>query len=395
MHPGDFVHDRGVFGVPCRKNLVGLIDPGHRQTRRNADDLEAVHLAEFRGLCRGRASHAAHAGIKGDEVLDRNRSEDPALLLQADAFFELEGRLQFRRPSTVGHDATLQLVYRPHRIVRDEVIDIPREQPVSVKGVVNRAKQRLLIGVIEVAAVEGGLHLRGALRRELHGSAVLLDREIDPHGERTHEPVRTRREGDRIGRAAGNHERNARFVDEDRIDFVDDRRCKRTVHELGGVQRQTVAKVVEANFGGRGICHVRSVRRPPFVGGHRPVNGRDRQPHPVIDDPHPLGVAAGQIVVGGQHVHALAGTRVPGDRRHRRERLPFARRHLDDVAFGKRDGGANLDVEHGEPEHPGRDDRGCRDDFGKRDGTAALLFQFVRRSAARASRASSRLCPER
>ncbi len=47
---------------------------------------------------------------------------------------------------------------------------------------------------------------------------------------------------------------------------------------------------------------------------------------------HPLGVTLTQVVVHGDHVHALAGERVQEDRKRRDEGLAFTGRHLGDAS---------------------------------------------------------------
>ena len=46
----------------------------------------------------------------------------------------------------------------------------------------------------------------------------------------------------------GNDQRRARFVDEDRVDFVDDGECQLALHAVFEAEREVVAQVVEAEF---------------------------------------------------------------------------------------------------------------------------------------------------
>ena len=60
---------------------------------------------------------------------------------------------------------------------------------------------------------------------------------------------------------------------------------------------------------------------------------------------HPLGVALGQVVVGRDDVHALAGQRVEVSREDAGQRLALAGPHLGDVAEVQRRAAHDLDVE--------------------------------------------------
>ena len=76
-----------------------------------------------------------------------------------------------------------------------------------------------------------------------------------------------------------------------------------------------------------------------------------RQAEEVVDPAHPFGVAAGQVVVDGDDMHALAGERVQvgGERRH--QRLALAGPHLGDAAFVQHHAADQLDVEVALAEH--------------------------------------------
>ena len=64
-----------------------------------------------------------------------------------------------------------------------------------------------------------------------------------------------------------------------------------------------------------------------------------------VDLAHPLGVAAGEVVVDGDDVDALAGERVEIDRQRRDQRLAFAGLHLGDGAFVQHHAADELHVE--------------------------------------------------
>ena len=71
----------------------------------------------------------------------------------------------------------------------------------------------------------------------------------------------------------------------------------------------------------------------------------DGQSEEIIDLAHPFAVAAGQIVVDGDDVDALAGQRVEIDRERCHQRLAFAGLHLGDIALMQHHAADQLDVE--------------------------------------------------
>ena len=138
----------------------------------------------------------------------------------------------------------------------------------------------------------------------------------------------------RIGRGTGNDQRGAGFVDEDRVHFVDDRVVPAALHHfLGAVGHAHVAQVVEAELGVGAIGDVARVLGAAFVGAHRILDAADGEAEVLVDDAHPGGVAAGEVVVDGHDVDALAGQGVEIDRHGRHERFALARGHFGDLAL--------------------------------------------------------------
>ena len=84
------------------------------------------------------------------------------------------------------------------------------------------------------------------------------------------------------------------------------------------------------------------------------LNAADRQSEHTINRAHPLGVAAGQIVVERQDVRAAIGEGIERRRHHRRERLSFSRQHLDDMPVVERERRDDLFVEGTLAEHAAR-----------------------------------------
>ncbi len=71
----------------------------------------------------------------------------------------------------------------------------------------------------------------------------------------------------------------------------------------------------------------------------------DGQAEEIIDLAHPFAVAAGEVVVDGDDMDALAGQCVEIHRKGRHQRLAFAGLHLGDVALMQHHAADQLDVE--------------------------------------------------
>ena len=98
------------------------------------------------------------------------------------------------------------------------------------------------------------------------------------------------------------------------------------------VECQLIAQEVEANLVSGSIGDVRRIAGAPLFGRHALLYVADAQTHAAIDIAHPAGIAARQIVVCSDDMHALVLARQPDHRRNSRQCLPFAGLHLRDTA---------------------------------------------------------------
>ena len=168
-----------------------------------------------------------------------------------------------------------------------------------------------------------------------------------------------------------------------------------------------VAQVVEAELV---VGAVGDVGRVRLGAGHRPevdeaLVGRrearleqvarvvgddaDRQPEEVVDRPHPLRVAAGEVVVDGDEVRATAGQAVEREGQRRDEGLALARLHLGDLPLVEDHAADELDVEVAHPERPLARLTGRREDLGD-DVVEGPVDRLVLALAARLARSERR-----
>ncbi len=158
----------------------------------------------------------------------------------------------------------------------------------------------------------------------------------------------------------------------DVVHLVDDRVVQLALDVLVQAELHVVAQVVEAELvvgavGDVGAVGVAPVDRPQVeeavvlgdVGQVELEAGivddrRDREAEELVDRPHPLDVAARQVVVDGDEMSALGdqGVQVEGQRGD--ERLPLPRLHLGDLALVQHDPAEELDVEVAQPDRPPR-----------------------------------------
>ena len=106
-----------------------------------------------------------------------------------------------------------------------------------------------------------------------------------------------------------------------------------------------VAQVVEAELVVGAVGDVAGIGGLALLVVEVVDDDADGEAEERVDPAHPLGVAAGEIVVHGDDVHALAGERVEIDGERGDQRLAFAGLHLGDLALVQDHAAHQLDVE--------------------------------------------------
>jgi hypothetical protein len=180
---------------------------------------------------------------------------------------------------------------------------------------------------------------------------------------------------------AADDQRRARFVDQDRVDLVDDREVQ--LAALGVVvdaELHVVAEVVEAELVVLAVGDVAPVGALLLGVGLRVHDRAGREPEEPVEPTHPLRVAAGEVVVDGDHVHALARepVEVAGERGD--QRLALAGLHLGDLPGVQHHPADQLHVVVAHPERAlarlARDGEGRDQDVLERRAVVELLLEL-------------------
>ena len=146
-------------------------------------------------------------------------------------------------------------------------------------------------------------------------------------------------------RRPGDDERRAGLVNEDRVDFVDDRVGKARLGLLHQGERHVVAQVVESELVVGAVHDVGPIRVALLARGLPRHHHPHRHAEKPIDVSHPVRIAAREVVVDGDDVDAVApeGVEVGGKGGH--EGLALAGSHLRDAPFVKHLAADELHVE--------------------------------------------------
>ena len=221
-----------LFGVPMGEDDVRVIDADHRAVSRHDDHVEPVQVTQFQRGGLGRAGHAAQTLITLHEMLQRNRAQDPPVGLPLDAFLRLERRLQTIGPVTIGDDPARELVDDPDAALAHDVVDVSPQEHLRMERAIELGQHAVVLRIVEAADAKRALDLFDPGLGQLDVTAVFVGVEVDARRERGHERGQPRRGRDLATDTAGDDQRHARLVDEERVGFVHEREMERPVNEL-------------------------------------------------------------------------------------------------------------------------------------------------------------------
>jgi hypothetical protein len=338
---------------------------------RDDDRLEPVDFLEFVRFRVGRAGHAGQLFVHAEVVLERDRGQRLVLVLDLHAFLGLDRLVQAVGPAAAHHQAAGEFVDDHHFAVLHHVLLVAEEQRVGAQRHHQVVHQRDMARVVQRFAFGQDAQARQDALGVLvpgFGQVDLLALFVDPvvafgfrllrlrlarHAlEQGRDRVHADVEFGVVLGLAGDDQRRAGLVDQDRVHFVDDRVEQPALAAILNTVFHVVAQVVEAEF------VIGAVGDVGDVGGLLLLVGLLRHHHArahaqeAVQATHPFRVAAGQVVVHRDHVHALAGDRVQVDGQRRHERLAFARAHFGDFAVVQGDAAQQLHVEVAHAEHP-------------------------------------------
>ena len=355
----DRLGDRAELVGDILVEFILVVDARDRAVGRDVDDIHLVNVEEFGGFGRRGAGHARKLGVHAEIILEGDRRERLVLGLDLHAFLRLDRLVQAIGPAPAVHHAAGELVDDHDLTVLDDIVGVDAEHLDRLQRLIDVMHDLRVLDVVEIVALkqargfEQALDMLGAVFGQVDrlGLFVLL---IIILGQVEDDLVDADiKLGLVVGRARDD-QRGARFVDQDRIDLVDDAEVEGAVDHLLAVELHIVAEVIEAQLVVRRIGDVAVIG----VAALRLIKVRDDDPgcqaQEAIDGAHPFGVARREIVVDRDDMDALAFERVEVAGQSRHQRLAFTRRHFGDLAAVEDDAADHLHVEMAHAERADR-----------------------------------------
>ena len=219
--------DRAVFLLGRAIDLVVVVDAHQRHVGRHFEHFEIVDVDELVGLGERRAGHAGELLVHAEIVLEGDRGQRLVFRLDRLMLFGFERLMQAFRIAPARHHAAGELVDDDDLAVAHDVVLVALEQLVGAQRLVDVMDDRDVLDVVERLALElvgraqPLLELLHAGFGQRHRALLLVDLVVGLV-ERRDVAVDGVVEFGAVVERAGDDQRRARFVDQDRVDFVDD-----------------------------------------------------------------------------------------------------------------------------------------------------------------------------
>src|SRR5579859_1197464 len=329
----------------CTVDDVAVLFADELAIRGDDDNVEVVDFAEFGGFRFRRAGHAGEFLVHAEIILEGDGGEGLIFALDLDGFLGFDGLMKTIGPAAAGHLAAGEFVDDDNFAVFDNVIDVALVERVRAKGLVDVVHELDIDRVGKILQAEETLALAEALFRERGGAMLFVESVVNVLDEFGDDLVDL---GVFVGGffgGAGDNQRSARFIDENGIHFVNNGELVAGLDALREVVLHVVAEIVETELVVRAVSEIGAVSCFALLVVQIVDDHSDGKPEAPIEGAHPLGVAAGQVIVHGDEMHATPGEGVEGSRQSSHERLAFTRFHFGDFAVVKDHSANELDVE--------------------------------------------------
>ena len=365
------IDDGRVFLPGSAVDGIVVVLPHDWQVRGDFNNPQAVDLLEFLGFGRRRPGHAGELFIQAEVVLERDRGKRQVLRLYRAPLLRLDRLVQAFGEPAASHHPPGELVDQHDIVAADDVILVLREELVRPQSLVHMVDNGCRLRVIESLAVRqnaGGvkvlLEKLIAVVRECHVPGFLVQRIMAVLQVGNDFVDR----GVKIGpvlRRAGDDQRRARLVYEDRIHLVHDGEAMVPLKHVAEFRLHVVAQVIEAQFVVCGIGDVARVGRFFLLVGLLRVDDPRGHAQRRIDLAHPVGIALGEIVVHCDDMHAALRQGIEVGRERGDKGLAFPGLHFGDIALMQEDAAHKLHVESPQAERPLRGLAAIREGLGQ------------------------------
>jgi len=136
---------------------------------------------------------------------------------------------------------------------------------------------------------------------------------------------------------SGDDQWRARLIDQDGVHLVHDGIAQLALHLVFHAECHVVTQVVEPQLVVGGIDDITGIVGALFLRPLPRQHHAHRQTHCLIDRTHPFGVPSGQVLIDGDHMHAMSRQSIQAGCKGGDQRLALTSTHLGNLALMQRE----------------------------------------------------------
>ncbi|EJX06187.1 hypothetical protein EVA_05705 [gut metagenome] len=275
----DVFDNGGVFFFNRTINLILLINTNHFAMSRDNDRFQTVNILEFIRFRIGRPGHTGELFIHTEKVLERNGSHGLVFLLDLHPFLGFHSLMKTFAPATSRHQTAGKLVNNNHFSVLNNVMLIALEERMRSQRSIQMMHQNDIFRRVERFTF---LHQTAFGQDSFQmlmtgfGDVDLMSLFIDPvipfalffqlTSQESRNIVNGLIEFRIVVSRSGNNQRRTGFVNQNRVNFVNNGVVQRTLTTVIDVILHVVAQIVKAELVIRPVRNIRGVRHALLFG---------------------------------------------------------------------------------------------------------------------------------
>ena len=363
----DDIQNGGIFAPLRLIHGVGQILTDQRFVGGQLHHIQSVDIPELLLLGHGGTGHACQLAVHPEVVLEGNGGQGAVFPCDGDMFLGLDGLVQAVGIAPADHQAAGELIDDDDFAVLNHIVDIPLHDAAGGNGLVDVMRQRQIFGVVQTINTEVLLRFAGTLRRNGGGTGLFIHDVIRLNillvvlGVHLLDPQRGEGGGKAVGLfvqvggffpGAADDQGGPGLIDKDGVHLIHDGVVPAALDAISLIDHHVIPQVVKAEFVVGAVGNIGVVGGALFLGAHAADHQPYAQAHPAVQVAHPLAVAAGQVFVDGDDVHALAAQRVKVGGQGGHQRFAFAGLHFRNAALVQNDAAHDLYGEVTHPQHP-------------------------------------------
>ncbi len=350
----NLVNDCGDFVAFAFVDEVGVVDADGGFIGGDDEDFEVVSLLKLFGFGVGGAGHACEFFVHAEVVLEGDGGEGFAFVLDFDTFLGFDGLVEAIGPAATRHGTASKFIDDNNFALINDVVNVFFVERVGLESFVNVVEVFDILGFVEVLDFEIFLKLFKTFIGEGDRVVFFVDDVVFVFLEERDDFVDFIVKFKTLFDLARNDERCTRFINQDRVNLIHNRKEKIALRALSKAIFHVIAEIIKAEFVVGTVSYIRRIGALAL--GVRQVRQDLARRHPkrTIKLTHPVSITRRQVVIHRNEVRTFAseGVEVKGASGH--QRLALTRLHFSNAAFMQSNTANDLDIIMTHAENPTR-----------------------------------------